>query len=94
MQLKVYSLGIKEKYGAVMDECKLFWLVTGMVTEENTVKIGGKEHTVPITLPQLTGQIISFTTEVTEIERFRARQWLVQAAHEISKDFINYQKNI
>lgn len=94
MQLKVYSLGIKEKYGAVMDECKLHWLVTGMVKEENMVKIGGKEYTVPVTLPKLTGQIISFNSVVTEIERFRARQWIVQGAFEIQADYKNYLKNV
>lgn len=94
MQLKVYSLGIKEKYGAVMDECKLLWLVTGIVTYEDTVKIGGKEHIVPLSLPQLTGQIISFNCVVNEIERFRARQWIVQAAHEIAADYKNHLKNV
>ncbi len=94
MQLKVYSLGIKEQYGAVLDECRLLWLVSGMVTEMDTVKIGGKETIVPFTSPKLTGQIISFTTEVTEIERYRAREWLVQAAHEIQADYKNYLKNV
>lgn len=92
MQLKLYSLGIKEKYGAVQDVCTLFWLVTRMVDAVDSVRINGKQYDVVIGLPELTGEIITFETVVTEVERFRARQWIIQAAHEIQSDFIRYQK--
>ena len=94
MQLKLYSLGIKEQYGAVEDLCHLFWLPTAMEDATDGLRINGKQYGVAIQVPRLTGEIISFPCIVAEMERFRARQWITQAAYEISADFINYKKNI
>jgi hypothetical protein len=94
MQLKLYSLGIKEQYGAVEDLCHLFWLPTVMTDVVDGLRINGKQYGVTIQVPRLTGEIISFPCVVTEMERFRARQWIVAAAHEISADYSNYLKNV
>jgi hypothetical protein len=94
MQLKVYSMVIKEKYGAVQDECKLLWLITRMIKHTDQVKVGGKVYEVPLELPQLTGEVKTFPTIVDDSERLRARMWIVQAGHEISADYENYLKNI
>lgn len=94
MQLKVYSLGILTKYKNVNDLCHLDWLLTRMVDHTDPVKIFGRKYDVTIQLPELTGEIISFECVVTDKERYRAREWLVQAAHEISADYKNHLKNI
>ena len=94
MQLKLYSLGIKEQYGSVQDECTLFWLPTVMEDVTDGLRINGKQYGVTIQVPRLTGEIISFPCVVTEMERFRARQWIVQAAHEISADYQHHLKNV
>lgn len=94
MQLKLYSLGIKEQYGAAEDLCYLDWLPTVMEDVTDGIKINGKQYGVTIQVPRLTGELISFPCVVSEIERFRARQWIVGAAHEISNDYQNYLKNV
>jgi hypothetical protein len=94
MQLKLYSLGIKEYYGSIDDLCHLFWLPTVMTDITDGLKINGKQYGVTIQVPRLTGEIITFPCVVSEMERFRARQWIVQAAHEISADYSNYLKNV
>ena len=94
MQLKLYSLGIKEQHGGVEDLCYLDWLPTVMTDITDGLRINGKQYGVTIQVPRLTGEIISFPCVVTEMERFRARQWIVQAANEISADYSNYLKNV
>ena len=94
MQLKLYSLGIKEQYGSVEDLCHLFWLPTVMEDVIDGLKINGKQYGVTIQVPRLTGELFTFPCVVTEIERFRARQWIVQGAHEISADYQNFLKNV
>ena len=94
MQIKLYSLGIKEQYGAVDDLCHLDWLVTKMEDVTDGIKINGKQYGSTIQLPRMTGDIISFPCVVTEMERYRAREWIVQAAHEIEADYKNFKKNV
>ncbi len=94
MQIKLYSLGIKEQYGAVDDLAHLDWLPTKMQDVTDIIKINGKPYNSTIQLPKLTGDIISFPCVVTEMERYRAREWIVQAAHEIEADYKNFKKNI
>ncbi len=93
MQLKLYSLGIKEQYGSVQDECTLFWLPTKMEDEIQETKINGRVYKVAFQVPRMTGEVIPFPCVVTETERYRAREWIVQAAHEIAADFASYNKN-
>ncbi len=92
MQIKLYSLGIKVQYGSVEDLCHLDWLPTVMEDVTDGIKINGKQYGVTIQLPRLTGEIVTFPCVVTEVERFRARQWIVTAAAEISADYQNYLK--
>ena len=94
MQLKLYSLGIMKKYGDVQDLCHLDWLVTKMVDEINQIKINGKQYDVAMPIPKLTGEVITFPCVVNDLERFRAAQWITQAAHEIANDFANYKNNL
>lgn len=94
MQLKLYSLGIKGQYGSVQDECTLFWLPTIMEDITEGLRINGKQYGVTIQVPRLTGELISFPCVVNDMERFRARQWIVQAANEISADYKNYLKYV
>lgn len=93
MQIKLYSLGVKIKYGAVNDLAHLDWLPTKMedVTEE--IIINGRPYKSTIQIPKMTGEVISFPCVVSEIERYRAREWIVQAANEISQDYSRYLKN-
>ena len=93
MQLKLYSLGIKEQYGSVQDECTLFWLPTKMEDEIQETKINGRVYKVAFQVPRMTGEVIPFPCVVTDMERYRAREWIVAAAHEISADFINWKKH-
>ncbi len=93
-QLKLYSLCIKEKYGSVQDECTLFCMPTIMIDEIQEMKINGRPYKVAFQVPRMTGEVIAFPTVVTEMERFRARQWIVTAAHEISADYQNFKKNL
>jgi hypothetical protein len=93
MQVKLYSLGVKIKYGFVDDLAHLDWLPTVMEDVIDGLKINGKQYGVTIQVPRLTGEIFSFPCVVTEMERFRARQWIVAAAHEISNDYKNFLKN-
>lgn len=90
MQLKLYSLGIKEKYGAVNNLCHLDWLVTEMLDITNPILINGKQYETTIQVPKMTGQVITFPCVVTDIERFRARQWIVGAAAEIEADYKSF----
>lgn len=92
MQLKLYSLCIREKYGAVNDICKLLWLVTEMVDLTDPIFINGKRYDTTIQVPRMTGEIITFETVINDIERFRARQWIIQAAAEISADYKAFLK--
>lgn len=93
MQLKLYSLGIKEKYGSVEDLCHLLWLVTKMEPVTDGLKINGRQYGVTIDLPCMTGEVITFPCVVSDLERYRAREWICQAAFEISADYQNYLKN-
>ncbi len=93
MQLKLYSLGIKIKYGSVQDECTLFWLPTKMEDEIQETKINGKVYKVAFQVPKMTGEVIPFPCVITEVERYRAREWIVQAASEISADYQRYLKS-
>lgn len=92
MQIKLYSLGVKLKYGQVNNLAHLDWLITREIKYLDQIKIGGKMYEVPIEQFQLTGEIKTFSVNVTDIERFRARQWILQAAYEISADYKNYLK--
>jgi hypothetical protein len=92
MQLKLYSLGIKEKYGAVNDICKLLWLVTEMVDLTDPIYVNGKRYETTIQVPRMTGEINIFETVINDMERFRARQWIVGAAAEISADYKAFLK--
>jgi len=94
IQLKLYSLGLKLKYHAVDDLCHLYWLVTNMVEHTDPITIFGKQYEATIELPRLTQTIIPFEVNVTEIERFKARQWFVQAVHEVANDYKNYLKTV
>lgn len=94
MQLKLYSLGVKIKYGSVEDLCHLDWLPTEMVDEVQEQKINGRTYSVPFQVPRMTGEIISFPCVVTEVERYRAREWICQAAHEIAADYAKFLKSV
>jgi hypothetical protein len=94
MQLKLYSLAVKTKYGSVNDTAHLIWLHTRMVEHVDPILIHGKRYDVSIHLPELTGDITTFETVITDTERYRAREWFVGAAHEIAEDYKNYLKNV
>lgn len=93
MQLKLYSLGIKEQYGSVENLCHLFCLMTKMEPVTDGLKINGRQYGVTIDLPRMTGEVITFPCVVGEVERYRAREWICQAAFEISADYQNHLKN-
>ena len=86
-QLDCYSLGIESVFGKVNELCHLDWLV--------------KDKTEVEILPGITtdgpalfnGEVISFERVITADERYAAKEWLLQAYHEIVADFNNF-KNI
>ena len=86
MQLDCYSLGIEMVFGRVNELCHLDWLV--------------KDKLAPVVIPSGTkakmsnagqivfnGEVISFERVISSMERYRAKEWLVQAFHEIKADF-------
>ena len=93
MQTKLYSLGVKEKYGDVDDLLHLIWLPTVMEPHESEVRINGRPYKTCIDLPRMTGEVVTFPVVVSELERYKAREWVVQAAHEISADFTKWKKS-
>jgi len=92
MQLDIYSMGIKKKYGAVEDLCHLDWMVTEKVPEESVMRIGGHAVRADLLIPRITDKLITFERIVTEIQRYRAKEWIVQAANEIQEDYKKYLK--
>lgn len=92
-QLPFYSLLIKEKYGSVNEQCYLDWMQTEMVNETNTIIINGTEYTSTIQVPQFTGHIELFERTITDMDRFRELQDIVQCAHEISADYKRFLEN-
>lgn len=88
MQLDCYSLGIETLFGQVNDLCHLDWLV--------------KDKTIIEIIDGITcdgsalfnGEVISFERVITSSERYKAKEWLLQAFYEIKSDFEQYQKNI
>jgi hypothetical protein len=94
MQTKLYSLGVKEKYGDVDDLLHLLWLPTVMESHPETIRINGREYVSSFDEPHMTGEIVTFPVVVSEMERFRARQWIIQAAHEIQADYKKFKKSV
>ena len=87
-QLDCYSLGIESLFGTVEEKCRLFWLVKDKTQVEI---IDGIMTDGPALF---NGEVISFERVITADDRFNAKQWLVQAYHEISADYENYLKTI
>lgn len=93
IQLECYSLGIESVFGQVNDACHFFWLVKDRTPEivvsgafKAKMSMGGEIV--------LTGECVSFERTITALERYRAKEWLVQAYHEISADFLLFKKNV
>lgn len=91
MQLPFYSLLIKEIYGHVNNECKLFALKTRF--KDNVIvfqghKLEGKKQL------ELTGEIKEFKRIITDEERKNIRLIITTVAKEISDDYTDWQKKL
>ena len=92
-QLPFYAILIHATRGSVAEVCHLDWMQTEMVDEFDSLKINGKEYSVPCSVPRFTGHIESFERVITPLDRFAELQDIVQCAHEVSADYQNYLKN-
>ena len=88
MQLDCYSLGIETLFGEVNELCRLFWLVKDKEEIEIMPGIMGEGEA------KFNGEVISFERVITDVERFNAKQWLVQAFYEIQNDYQAYKKSL
>jgi hypothetical protein len=86
MQLDCYSLGIETLFGQVNELCRLFWLVKDKEEIEIMPGIMGEGDA------KFNGEVISFERVITPLERYAAKEWLLQAYSEIVLDF-NKWKN-
>lgn len=86
-QLDCYSLGIETLFGEVDPTCHLDWLVKDKTQIEIIDGIMADGPAV------FNGEVISFERTITPIERYAAKEWLLQAFHEISNDYEAYQRN-
>lgn len=88
MQLDCYSLGIETLFGQVNDLCHLDWLVK----DKSIVQIvDGHSCDGPALF---NGEVISFERVITASERYKAKEWLLQAFYEIRDDFNSYKKSL
>ncbi len=92
MQLDCYSLGIETLFGQVNEVCHLDWLIKDKLPPV-IVPSGKKAKMSNAGQIVFNGEVISFERTITPLERYRAKEWLVQAYHEIVNDFNNFKKN-
>jgi hypothetical protein len=81
IQLDCYSLGIETLFGKVNEVCHLDWLVKEPVEIEIMPGIKAEGPA------EFKGTIVSFERTITKVERYKAKEWLLQAYHEIVADF-------
>jgi len=93
MQLDCYSLGIESLFGQVNELCHLDWLVKvrrdSSVLPSKTKAALGVEGEIAFE-----GEVITFERVISSAERYRAKEWLLQAFYEILADFNNEKKNL
>jgi hypothetical protein len=88
MQLDCYSLGIETLFGQVNELAHLDWLVKDKTQIEI---IDGIMTDGPALF---NGEVISFERVITPMERYKAKEWLLQAFYEIQADFNSYNKSL
>lgn len=87
IQLDCYSLGIETLFGKVNNVCHLDCLIKEkkqLTDQEKSLSaMTGKEPPPAL----FTGQVITFERNITDLERYRAKEWLLQAFYEIKNDY-------
>jgi hypothetical protein len=88
-QLDWYSMLIQEKYGEVVDKCKLIYLETEI--NDNLlykgVKIFRKDRGL-----RLTGKVETFEREIEQWERDFIKEKIIKTANEIKEDYARWRK--
>lgn len=91
-QLTLYTLMVREKYGAWNPDIQLTWMETEWADIEKEVEFGGvlmKESQKGL---RLTGHVEVFPRVIKEWELDRMADIIRKAAEEISEDYILWQK--
>lgn len=92
-QLPFYATLIKEKYGKVHPICKLVWLETRWKKKEGGESVKIKLVNDKDSL-ELTGYHEVFKREIYPKEIKETKEWIQINAELISKDYIDWKKNI
>lgn len=86
-QLDCYSLGIEMLFGQVNEVCHLDWLIK----DKKQVHIIDDHYGDGPA--EFNGEVISFERTISPLERYAAKEWLLQAYYEIQNDYLNHLKN-
>lgn len=91
LQLDFYSFIIKELYGSVQEECSLIWI--GTQWKNNFVYYKGHKLEGAREL-ELTGKTQEFKRIITDEERGKIKELIIQVATEISDDYTAFKEGV
>ncbi len=86
LQLDIYSLLLKEKFGKITDECNLVWVQTQKHIDADIKEKKGLKNEIP-TL-SLTGEFTVIPRIITQDERDACRELIVKVGREIEEDWL------
>lgn len=92
IQLPIYTLGVKKKYGDYHPNIKLVWMETKWSVVDHEIHFQDQVLSERRRGLKLTGRVEIFDREIAEWELDRMEKLIRTAAEEISQDYLSWKK--